>query len=169
VKPRFGRGSRHVHAADAPDELGWVIRRVPEPIVQTRLAGREFTVDCLVAPDGSLAGAVPRWRLETKGGISTRGETFTDPAVVSGVRSLLAALGLKGPANVQGFVDPAGAVSFVEVNPRFSGGLPLSLAAGADLVGQYLRGVLGLAIEPERLTYRDGVTMVRYFEEVFAG
>jgi carbamoyl-phosphate synthase large subunit len=169
VKPRFGRGSRHVYAADAADELDWALRRVPEPIVQTRLSGREFTVDCLVGRDGTLAGAVPRWRLETKAGISTRGATFASEPVVSGVRSLLEALGLQGPANVQGFVDANGAVSFVEVNPRFSGGLPLSLAAGADLVGEYLRGVMGLPVEPARLTYREGVTMVRYFEEVFEG
>jgi carbamoyl-phosphate synthase large subunit len=169
VKPRFGRGSRHVYAVDLPDELEWALHRVPEPIVQTRLSGHEFTVDCLVDRDGALAGAVPRWRLETKGGISTRGATFTDEAVVAGVRSLLAAVGLRGPANVQGFVAPNGTVSFVEINPRFSGGLPLSLAAGADLVGEYLRGVLGLPIDPHRLTYREGVRMVRYYEEVFEG
>jgi carbamoyl-phosphate synthase large subunit len=169
VKPRFGRGSRDVHAADVPEELEWAIRRVPEPIVQTRLSGREFTVDCLVGRDGALAGAVPRWRLETKGGISTRGATFANQAVVSAVRSLLSALGLQGAANVQGFVDADGTVSLVEVNPRFSGGLPLSLAAGADLVGEYLRGLMGLPIQAARLNYREGVTMVRYFEEVFEG
>ena len=45
--------------------------------------------------------------------------------------------GCTGPANVQGFVaDPtATADRFVEINPRFSGGLPLTLAAGADVVG----------------------------------
>ncbi|HWF52068.1 MAG TPA: ATP-grasp domain-containing protein [Solirubrobacteraceae bacterium] len=169
VKPRFGRGSRDVYAVDLRDELEWALRRVPEPIVQTRLCGREFTVDCLVGRDGTLAGAVPRWRLETKAGISTRGATFVSEAVLDGVRSLLSAIGLRGPANVQGFLAADGAVSFVEVNPRFSGGLPLSLAAGADLVGQYLRGLLGLPIQPEGLRYREGVRMVRYFEEVFEG
>ena len=44
---------------------------------------------------------------------------------------------------------------------------PLSIAAGADLVVEYLRGVLGLPIRPERLTYQSGVTMIRHFEEVF--
>ena len=53
------------------------------------------------------------------------------------------------------------------MNPRFSGGLPLSLAAGADLVGEYLRGVLGQPVRPEELLFRPGVSMFRYFEEVF--
>lgn len=169
VKPRFGRGSRDIVPVDDPAELSAAIRHVADPIVQRRLAGREFTVDALVAPDGtSLVGAVPRWRDETKAGISVRGETFIDGAVTSGVADLLAALRLAGPSNVQGFVDTgSGEVTFTEVNPRFSGGLPLSLAAGADLVGEYLRGIVGLKPRPERLIYRPGVRMFRYFAEIF--
>jgi carbamoyl-phosphate synthase large subunit len=169
VKPRFGRGSRSVYEVDVREDLQWPLRRVENPIVQTRLTGREFTVDALVDRNGELAGAVPRWRLETKGGISTKGETFADERVTSGVAQVLKTLGLVGPANVQGFVSERGEVSFVEVNPRFSGGLPLSLAAGADLVGQYLRGILGQPLERERLTFRPGVTMTRHFEEIFDG
>jgi carbamoyl-phosphate synthase large subunit len=47
--------------------------------------------------------------------------------------------------------------------------LPLSLAAGADLVGEYLRGVFGLPIRADRLTYRAGVRMFRHFVEIFEG
>ena len=58
----------------------------------------------------------------------------------------LAAVGLTGPANVQGFVADDGAATVVEINPRFSGGLPLTLAAGADVVatlpGREIRGGL---------------------------
>jgi carbamoyl-phosphate synthase large subunit len=167
VKPRFGRGSRDIYAVDDDDELAWALRRVPDPLVQTRLSGREFTVDALVDRAGDLVGAVPRWRLETKAGISTKGETFIDASLSGGVGRVLAAVGLNGPANVQGFVDEGGRSWFVEVNPRFSGGLPLSLAAGADLVGEYLRGVLGQSVRRDRLTFRPGVVMMRHFEEVF--
>jgi carbamoyl-phosphate synthase large subunit len=166
VKPRFGRGSRDVYAVDDDEQLSWALQRVPDPIVQTRLEGKEFTVDALVDRDGELAGAVPRWRLETKAGISTKGRTFSHPELPGAVGALLVAMGLEGPANVQGFVAD-GRATFVEVNPRFSGGLPLSLAAGADLVGEYLRGIFGEALRRERLEYRPGVTMTRHFEEHF--
>lgn len=171
VKPRFGRGSRHIVPVDDPADLPAATRSVPDPLVQHRLGGREFTADALMAADGvTLLGAVPRWRDETKAGISVRGETFDSSDVSGGVAALLGALGLAGPSNVQGFVDPAtGRASFTEVNPRFSGGLPLSLAAGADLVGEYLRGVVGLAPRTERLAYRPGVRMFRYFAEIFEG
>lgn len=169
VKPRFGRGSRDVYSVEDEEGLALALRRVRDPIVQTRLAGREFTADALVGRDGTMGGVVPRWRLETRGGISTRGETFLDPSLIVDVAALLQALGLHGPANVQGFVDADGRTSFTEVNPRFSGGLPLSLAAGADLLGEYVRGVRRLPVRPERLSYRTGVVMLRYFEEIFEG
>jgi carbamoyl-phosphate synthase large subunit len=169
VKPRFGRGSRDVYTADTVDDLRWALTRMDEPLVQTRLDGREFTVDALVDQDGTLLGAVPRWRLETKAGISTKGETFVDARLVAEVGRLLGAVGLDGPANVQGFVAADGGFAFTEVNPRFSGGLPLSLAAGADFVGEYLRGMVGLPMRPGRLHARAGVRMTRYFAEVFEG
>jgi carbamoyl-phosphate synthase large subunit len=167
VKPRFGRGSRDVLMVDRADELQWALRRVPQPLVQTRLSGREFTADVLVDRDGTLAGAVPRWRLETKAGISTKGRTFEDPDLIAELAKVVVAVGLQGPANVQGFIAADGRATFVEVNPRFSGGLPLSLAAGADLVGEYARAVLGDPIRRDRLAFRPGVTMIRRYEEVF--
>lgn len=169
VKPRFGRGSRDVMYVGDRAELRYALKRVPDALVQTQLDGREFTADALVSAHGRALAVVPRWRLETRGGISTRGETFCDDAVTRAVAATLEAVGMTGPANVQGFVDSDGAVWIMEVNPRFSGGLPLSLAAGADLVGQYLRGMRGLPIDESRLAFRPGVRMMRRFTEVFEG
>ena len=169
VKPRFGRGSRQVEAADNEAELSWALYRVQQPIVQTRLEGREFTADTLIASDHRILGCVPRWRVQTKAGISTQGLTFADDEVAATVAATVAAVGMEGPANVQGFVAPDGSVTIVELNPRFSGGLPLSLASGCDLVGQYVGAILGDPIDPSRLRYRPGVRMARYFDEMFEG
>ncbi|MFJ9518436.1 ATP-grasp domain-containing protein [Kitasatospora sp. NPDC101801] len=165
VKPRFGRGSRDVYPVDDPADFPTLLRRVPEPLVQTRLTGREFTADCLIDRDGTVLGTVPRWRSQTRAGISTRGTTFTDARIDVLVAELAVALGLTGVCNVQGFLDEEGPARVVEVNPRFSGGLPISLAAGADLVGQFLRGTLGLPVRPDALRGRDGVTTVRWFAQ----
>ena len=159
VKPRSGRGSRDVYAVDEITELAWACRRVKDPIVQTRVVGREFTVDLLTDRNGALVGAVPRWRVETKAGISTKGMTFADNAVVSIAARALRAVGLCGAANLQGFVGEDGNVSVIEINPRFSGGLSLSLAAGADLVAEYLLLAQGQPPSRERLQFRSGVTM----------
>lgn len=166
VKPRFGRGSRDVFAVDDADELAVLLGRVSDPLVQHRLAGREFTADALVDDDGTVLCVAPRWRLETKAGISTKGETFSDPAVDAVVAGALGAVGLVGPANVQGFVTAAGPV-VVEINPRLSGGLALTQHAGADLLGAYVARALGRPIDRDRLRARPGVTMFRHFVEVF--
>jgi carbamoyl-phosphate synthase large subunit len=169
VKPRFGRGSRDVSFPTTRRELAYAVNACPDPIVQSRLKGREFTCDVLMDATGAMAGGVARWRLETKAGISTKGETFDNADVLHQSGQVLKAVGLIGPANVQGFVCDDGAVVIHEVNPRFSGGLPLSLAAGADLVEEYLRSIMGATVRPERLVGRPGVTMLRYFSEVFEG
>ena len=168
VKPRYGRGSRDVHRADSARQVRQALDLVPEPIVQNRLSGPEFTVDALVDRSGRPAGVVARWRLETDGGISTRGRTFTAPALGCAVAHLLGAFGLDGQANVQGFRTGPEAYTFTDVNPCFAAGLALSLAAGADFIGEYLRGVAGLPPRPQRLVARPGVTMVRHLTEVFA-
>lgn len=165
IKPRFGRGSRQIFSADDADAVRDAWPQVDGPILQTRLAGREFTVDVLVDHDGALVGAVPRFRLKTESGISTAGRTFAAQGLDELVAGLLNCVGHRGPANVQGFLDDDGTCVFSEINPRFSGGLPLSLRSGSDLVGEYVRGIYGLPIRAERLAYRPGTLMIRHWAE----
>jgi carbamoyl-phosphate synthase large subunit len=169
VKPRFGRGSRDVHVATSQQRLRAAMTATPQPLVQSQLTGREFTADVLVDASGVVLAVCPRWRNETKAGVSTKGETFADAEVANVASLVVKATGLVGPANVQGFVAEDGGVTVHEVNPRFSGGLPLTLYAGADLVTEYLREILGLRPRAERLMARPGVQMRRYLAEVFAG
>ena len=136
-------------------------------MAQTRLGGREFTADALVDRSGDVLTVVPRWRTETKAGISVKGETFASEPVTDLVRAALTAVGLTGPANVQGFVADDGTATVVEINPRFSGGLPLTLAAGADVVGAYLAGIRDPGAALPSLGFRPGVAMSRYFAETY--
>ena len=166
VKPLAGRGSRGVRLLDDRSLVVEALREDAGLIAQTRLTGREFTADALVDRDGSVRVVVPRWREETKAGISVKGRTFASDAVARVVVAALAAVELTGPANVQGFVADDGTATVVEINPRFSGGLPLTLAAGADVVSAYLAGVRGEPL-PE-LSFRAGVAMSRYFAETYS-
>jgi carbamoylphosphate synthase large subunit len=168
VKPRAGRGSRGVRLLDDPADVTAALGGDADLIAQTRLTGREFTADALVDRDGSLRAVVPRWREETRAGISVKGRTFGSAAVADVVAAALAAVGLTGPANVQGFVADDGAATVVEINPRFSGGLPLTLAAGADVVSAYLAGVREPETALPHLDFRAGVSMSRYFAETYA-
>jgi carbamoyl-phosphate synthase large subunit len=166
VKPLAGRGSRGVRLLDDRALVVEALREDEGLIAQTRLTGREFTADALVDRDGAVRVVVPRWREETKAGISVKGRTFASDPVPRVVAAALAAVQLTGPANVQGFVADDGTATVMEINPRFSGGLPLTLAAGADVVSAYLAGVRGEPL-PE-LSFRPGVAMSRYFAETYS-
>lgn len=168
VKPRAGRGSRGVRLLDDSAEVVGALAADPDLIAQTRLPGAEFTADALVARDGRLVTVVPRFREETKAGISTKGSTFASEAVTDVVAAALAAVRLTGPANVQGFLADDGSATVVEINPRFSGGLPLTLAAGADVVSAYLGGIRDAGAELPPLWFRPGVRMSRYFAETYS-
>jgi carbamoylphosphate synthase large subunit len=168
VKPRAGRGSRGVHAPDTYEELAAIlVNGDDDVIVQTRSGGREWTADCYVNAAGVMLGASPRWRSETKAGISVKGITFRNEAVEQACAAACAAVGLTGPACVQGFLDDDGTVEIIEINPRFSGGLPLTLAAGCDTVGEYLREIRGGKPNPANLVATAGVRMRRYFAAVY--
>ncbi|WP_113840520.1 ATP-grasp domain-containing protein [Blastococcus sp. TF02A-26] len=167
VKPRAGRGSRGVRLLDRRSEVVEALCTDPSLVAQTRLHGREFTADTLVSRTGEILTVVPRWREETKAGISVKGTTFDSEAVTDVVVGALEAVGLTGPANVQGFVAPDGDAAVVEINPRFSGGLPLTLAAGADVVSAYLTGIREPDRQLEHLWFTPGVSMRRYHAEVF--
>ena len=169
VKPRRGRGSRGVVTSDNLREVRFLMRSNPDLIVQSRLEGDEFTADVLIDRNGQMMTCVPRWRLATRGGISVHGLTFDSPEVTKVCAEVVAAIGITGAANIQGMVDDEGEVSIIEVNARFSGGLPLTLAAGADVVGAYLQAIL----EPDRriapLYFDPGVRMTRVFNEYIDG
>ena len=168
VKPRSGRGSRGVQMLDNQPAVLAALARDPELITQTCLTGREFTADALVDRDGTLLTVVPRWREETKAGISVKGTTFESTTVTGLVSNALAAVRLTGPANVQGFVAADGTATVMEINPRFSGGLPLTLAAGADVVGTYLAGIRDPGARLPQLYFAAGVRMSRYFSETYS-
>jgi len=169
VKPRDGRGSRDVHSVTTRGQVKAALQLVPNPLVQTRVMGREFSADVLTGGNSRVIGMAARWRDACRGGISTAGTTFVDSAVDEAVRRAVRVVELSGPANVQGFVTAEGDVWIIEINPRFSGGLPLSLASGCDLVGQFLRGATGQQVEATRLQSTPGVSMARVFDEFFVG
>ncbi|SNS73307.1 carbamoyl-phosphate synthase large subunit [Geodermatophilus saharensis] len=168
VKPRAGRGSRGLRLLDARSDVVTAMREDSSLIAQTRLTGREFTADALVGRDGALVTVVPRWRDDTRAGISVKGTTFDSAEVTAVVAAALEAVALTGPANVQGFVADDGRATVVEVNPRFSGGLPLTLAAGADVVSAYLTGIRDPRAVLPHLWFTPGVRMSRYFAETYS-
>jgi carbamoyl-phosphate synthase large subunit len=57
---------------------------------------------------------------------------------------------------------PDGPTYFFELNPRFGGGVPLSIRAGADLPMYLLQEVLGREVDGAVGQFTDHLLMMRY-------
>ncbi|MFI1154964.1 ATP-grasp domain-containing protein [Streptomyces sp. NPDC020817] len=168
VKPRHGHGTQNVHFVRRREHARVLCELVPEPIVQERIYGCEFTADCLVDRDG-LASVVLRSRDLVKAGLAVVSTTFNDPNVRDLVVRTLCAVGARGLCCVQGFIRGDGTITITELNLRIAGGFSLTEAAGADLVGQMVNGLFGLPVDHSRLTYRTGMFLTSYIETLAFG
>lgn len=167
VKPRTtGRASLNTHTAENEKELELVLKKVPNPLIQQVQKGKEYTIDTLCDFNGKLLNAVIRERIETKSGVSYKGKTIKDAGILQGVTRILERLPIIGPANIQCFKHQE-MISFIEINPRFSGGLALSIAAGFNSPLLLLKLALGETIAPHLGQYQEGIRMFRYWQEVF--
>ncbi|WP_280413437.1 ATP-grasp domain-containing protein [Nocardia asiatica] len=162
VKPRRGQGSKNVLFCSTREQARLLCELVPDPIIQIKLEGREFTADCVVDRDGR-ASAVLRYRLLTKGGLSMVSETFHDHRAHDRVIETSQAVQASGLCCVQGFLVDGGdeRVVITEMNARIAGGFLLAEAAGADLVGQTLARLWQRRIDHDRLTYSPGVRLTK--------
>lgn len=162
VKPRKGVSSRDIYKIHNEEEL-LLIKRVKDPVVQEMLFGQEYTID--VFCDGKkLISAIPRKRIEMRAGISYKGQTEKDMELINYVKRIVEGLKIKGPANIQCFKDNNN-IRFIEINPRYSGSLPLTIAAGINTPLFALK-----MVNKEELKTINNfkiVRMCRYWKEVF--
>jgi carbamoyl-phosphate synthase large subunit len=166
VKPRAGRGSAHTHRVDDRAELEHVLPRVPAPLVQELLPGREYTIDTLSDLDARFLYASVRERLATDSGISVKGRTLEWPYLEDLARQVVEALGVVGPGCLQCILDGDGVPRFTDLNPRLGGGTVLSVAAGAPIIADVVRLLRGEPVEGKR-AYRPGLIMLRSWQETF--
>jgi carbamoyl-phosphate synthase large subunit len=135
-------------------------------VFQELVTGDEYTVDAFVDSHGQVLGVVPRRRLEVRDGEVSKGIALKHEGIIAAVRELCGRIdGAYGTLTIQVFVRPDGTLSFIEINPRFGGGYPLTMHAGADFASWLLRDAAG-----ERLSYdeswRHGTLMLRYDAEI---
>ena len=101
--------------------------------MQERCHGEEFSIDVFCDLDGRCLNAIPRSMIQSKGGESIKGRSLRDPELIAHGARVAETIGIVGPANVQCFREPDGSLPVTDVNPRFGGGFPLPLAAGAAI------------------------------------
>lgn len=168
LKPREGSAGVGLFRVDNADELRVLLKRGPEMIVQEFVDGVEHTLDVYAGFDGVPRCVVPRRRLEVRTGEVSKGVIDKKPAIMNVGRQVVTALGgCRGVITVQCIVTAKNRIRVIEVNPRFGGGAPLSIRAGADFPRWIMAELLGRSVRISDASYRDRLAMLRYDESVF--
>lgn len=165
IKPRMGRGAVGAFPVKNRKELDFFLEYVPNPVIQTFLPGKEYTIDVLCDFDGKVVSVVPRQRLVIRSGVSDRGRTHKNKRMIELAKKVATKLGIIGPANLQCKVYK-NKTTFFEVNPRFSGAIQLTIKSGADFPKMILQ-MLNNEIDPCIGEFEDKLTMVSYEESIY--
>lgn len=132
LKPRFGFGSRNITKYRTDDYLKLKLNQTEDMIIQDFIDGPETSIDFYVFLSGEFS-AIARERIKVSDGevmeTRTRDVTPYEKEIVS---LIVSRFKLFGPVNLQLIGHQN---SFLEINPRFSGGSTASIAAGWDAIG----------------------------------
>ena len=166
IKPRVGRGAVDAHVLQDARDLAFYLERVPSPIVQEYLTGPEFTIDVLCDHRGRPISIVPRERVVVRSGVIDRGRTVKSRPLMELAERVCDAFVFTGALNIQCRMRGSEAAVF-EINPRFSGGIDLTIAAGADFPGMLVQMALGRRLMPRVGEFRDDLWICKYETAVF--
>jgi carbamoyl-phosphate synthase large subunit len=162
AKPRFGKGSRGIVKIEDESDLRYIISKRDDLVFQEYLPGTEYTVDVLSDLSGKPLMAVPRIRMQTKAGISTKGRVLRDPSLEIDCMKIAEYIGIRGPCCIQMKESEEGRLKLIEVNPRMGGGTIFTSLAGANFPALLLDIIEGREITVPTIAE---ITVIRYFEE----
>jgi len=134
-------------------------------VFQEFIEGTEYTVDCFIDKKGKVISIVPRERIRVRCGEVEKARTKKDKKIIAEVKRLCEKLdGAYGTLTIQLFLS-GDKIYFIEINPRFGGGYPLTYLAGADFAKFLIDDVNGVELNYFE-GWRDNLIMLRYDAEV---
>jgi carbamoyl-phosphate synthase large subunit len=163
AKPRFGKGSRGIIKIDDESDLKYISSKMTDLIYQEFLPGTEYTIDVLSDLNEKPLIAVPRIRIQTKAGISTKGKIVRDIELEENCLKIARCIRIRGPCCIQMKESSDGTLKLVEVNPRMGGGTIFATLAGINFPSLLLDLIEDKEIVIPKISE---VTIIRYFEEI---
>lgn len=165
IKPLNGSSSINTFKVNNEKELEFFLEYVPEPIVQDFMEGEEYTIDVFVDFEHNPITIVPRQRLATRGGEVLKGLVKKDREIIETIKNVIKVLKPIGHITLQ-CMKTNEVIKFIEINPRFGGGAPISIKAGANSPMNLYRLLLGEKLEYNE-EYEDGLLASRHDWAVF--
>lgn len=151
IKPKDGSSSVDAYKVTSEEDLKAYASKIKDYIIQPYISGREFTIDIFCDYDGKPVYITPRERLAVRAGEVLKTQICQDETMISEMKILIDDYKPCGQITVQLIQDEVTRENYyIEINPRFGGGAPLSIKAGADSAKAIIRMLNG-----EKLMYED--------------
>lgn len=170
VKQKIGSGSKGFFACQSKEELELINKAYGNSVfIVEHIEGKEYTVDAFFNNSGQLVTYNQRVRIKTIGGAAIISENDFSVDVREQLEKIASEHKIVGPTNFQFFLTQEGEPIFTDINLRFaSGGLPLSIESGANIVKLLILELTGKSYNLcEYQSDRKKRVMYRYFEEFF--
>lgn len=151
IKPKDGSSSIDAYRVEYEKDLKVYAGKIKDYIIQPFIDGREYTIDVFCDFDGNPIYITPRERIAVRSGEVLKTQIVQDDVMIDECHRIIRAFKPCGPITVQMIRQKeTGEDYYIEINPRFGGGAPLSMKAGADAAKMLLRLLQG-----EKLSYHE--------------
>lgn len=151
IKPKDGSSSIDAYKINTESELAMYAGKIGDYIIQPFIEGKEYTIDIFCDFDGNPIYITPRERIAVRSGEVLKTEIALDEKIIEEAKRLVSHFKPCGPMTVQLIrQNKTGDDYYIEINPRYGGGAPLSIKAGADSAIAVLRLLCG-----DTLTYQE--------------
>ena len=167
IKPKDGSSSINAFKVENPDELPVYAEQIDDYIVQPFIDGTEYTIDIFCDFDGDPIYIVPRERMQVRAGEVLKTRICLDERMIEESKALIKAFKPCGPMTVQLIRDKVtGEDYYIEINPRYGGGAPLSMKAGARSAESVLKLLVGEKVGYTDKGLADGAIYSRFDQSV---
>lgn len=167
IKPKDGSSSIDAYRVESKKELKLYAEKLGDYIIQPFITGREYTIDIFCDYEGNAVFITPRERLAIRSGEVLKTQICQDDRMISEMKILIADFKPCGQITVQMIRETkTGEDYYIEINPRFGGGAPLSIKAGADSAKAVIRLLNGEKLRYEARAARDGVIYSRFDQSI---
>ncbi len=167
IKPKDGSSSINAYRVDSFEDLKLYAEKIGDYIIQPFVSGKEYTIDIFCDYEGKPVYITPRERMAVRAGEVLKTKITQNEVMIAEMQTLIADYKPCGQITVQLIQEEqTGENYYIEINPRFGGGAPLSIKAGADSAEAILRMLKG-----EKLKYcpnaaKDGAIYCRFDQSV---
>ena len=167
IKPKDGSSSIDAYKVKNKDELKMYAGKIGDYIIQPFIEGKEYTVDIFCDFEGNPIYITPRERIAVRSGEVLKTGIELDETIIEESKRLIRSFKPCGPMTVQLIRQNAtGDDYYIEINPRYGGGAPLSIKAGADSASATLRLLQGETLQYQENAARNGEVYSRFDQSI---